>query len=252
MSKIIKAPNTQKRLTNVVVVRLQKAGYRFEIACYPNKVEEWKQKIETDIDEVLQRQVVYLNVSKGQVAKSEDLMEAFNTSDQKKVCRIILESGQIQVSEKERKQDQDKHFKDIASLIAEKCINSETQQAFTVGVIENAMREIHISVNPHHSAKQQALKIIQLLQEKSNLPIERAKMKLQLTLPKEKVEEVKNKLGVCLENMVSQLEEANVMVFVVLIEPKNFREIDTVLKEVGGRSDVLQHAVRLGTEEDYQ
>jgi len=114
------------------------------------------------------------------------------------------------------------------------------------------MREIHISVNPHHSAKQQALKIIQLLQEKSNLPIERAKMKLQLTLPKEKVEEVKNKLGVCLENMVSQLEEANVMVFVVLIEPKNFREIDTVLKEVGGRSDVLQHAVRLGTEEDYQ
>jgi len=89
MSKIIKAPNTQKRLTNVVVVRLQKAGYRFEIACYPNKVEEWKQKIETDIDEVLQRQVVYLNVSKGQVAKSEDLMEAFNTSDQKKFAVLF-------------------------------------------------------------------------------------------------------------------------------------------------------------------
>lgn len=32
----------QKRLTNVAVVRMKKAGQRFEIACYRNKVQDWR------------------------------------------------------------------------------------------------------------------------------------------------------------------------------------------------------------------
>jgi ribosome maturation protein SDO1 len=32
----------QKRLTNIAVVRLKKAGKRFEVACYRNKVSDWR------------------------------------------------------------------------------------------------------------------------------------------------------------------------------------------------------------------
>ena len=32
----------QKRLTNIAVVRLKKGGQRFEIACYKNKVQDWR------------------------------------------------------------------------------------------------------------------------------------------------------------------------------------------------------------------
>lgn len=32
----------QKRLTNIAVVRLKKAGKRFEIACYRNKINDWR------------------------------------------------------------------------------------------------------------------------------------------------------------------------------------------------------------------
>lgn len=32
----------QKRLTNVAVVRMRKAGAVFEIACYKNKVSNWR------------------------------------------------------------------------------------------------------------------------------------------------------------------------------------------------------------------
>ena len=38
-------PTNQKRLTNVVVVRLKKGGKRFEVACYPNKVLSWRNKV---------------------------------------------------------------------------------------------------------------------------------------------------------------------------------------------------------------
>jgi hypothetical protein len=32
----------QKRLTNVAVVRVRKHGLRFEVACYKNKVANWR------------------------------------------------------------------------------------------------------------------------------------------------------------------------------------------------------------------
>ncbi len=52
------------RLTNVAVVRLTKTGKRFEIACYRNKVVNWRNRVETDLDEVLQIESVFENVSK--------------------------------------------------------------------------------------------------------------------------------------------------------------------------------------------
>ena len=41
---------------------------------------------EKDIDEVLQTHTVFTNVSKGQVAKNEDLTRAFGTVDQSEIC----------------------------------------------------------------------------------------------------------------------------------------------------------------------
>lgn len=39
----LKQPVTQVRLTNVAVVRLRVGGERFEIACYKNKVLNWRE-----------------------------------------------------------------------------------------------------------------------------------------------------------------------------------------------------------------
>lgn len=41
---------------------------------------------EKDLDEVLQSHTVYSNVSKGVLAKSKDLLTAFGTDDQEKIC----------------------------------------------------------------------------------------------------------------------------------------------------------------------
>ena len=72
-------------------MRLKKGGKRFEgrfpletrvltiAACYKNKVLEWRSGVELDIDEVLQIHSVFLNVSKGQVANTEDLRKCFKT-----------------------------------------------------------------------------------------------------------------------------------------------------------------------------
>ena len=48
----------------MAVVKLHKTGKRFEIACYRNKVVNWRNRVETDLDEVLQIESVFENVSK--------------------------------------------------------------------------------------------------------------------------------------------------------------------------------------------
>ena len=38
-----------------------------QIACYKNKVQEWRNGVETDLDDVLQIANVFVNVSKGEL-----------------------------------------------------------------------------------------------------------------------------------------------------------------------------------------
>ena len=67
----------------------------------------------------------------------------------------ILAKGELQVSEKERHQQLDSMFTDIATIVAEKCVNPDTKRPYTVGMIEKAMKDIHISVKPKQNTKQQ-------------------------------------------------------------------------------------------------
>lgn len=61
------------------------------------QVLSWRQGVEKDIDEVLQSHTVFSNVSKGQVAKKEELIAAFGNSDQTEICKDILANGELQV-----------------------------------------------------------------------------------------------------------------------------------------------------------
>ncbi|CAM9799363.1 unnamed protein product, partial [Laminaria digitata] len=167
------------RLTNVAVVRLHKTGKRFEIACYRNKVVNWRNRVETDIDEVLQIESVFENVSKGILSKNKDLKKAFGTENQLEACKIILDKGEMQVSDKERQVALESVFRDVATIVSEKCVNPASNRPYTVSMIEKAMRDVHFSAHPTRSAKQQALEVIKKLKEV--MPIDRAKMKLRIT-----------------------------------------------------------------------
>lgn len=45
MSSKIFTPINQVKLTNVSVVRLKRGGRRFELACYRNKVQDYRNKL---------------------------------------------------------------------------------------------------------------------------------------------------------------------------------------------------------------
>ncbi|KAL7677656.1 hypothetical protein ACOME3_003897 [Neoechinorhynchus agilis] len=161
MSKIF-TPTNQRRLTNVAVVRLKKAGKRFEIACYKNKVVEFRDGIEKNIQEVLQTSNVFTNVSKGQLAKKDDLVSAFGTSDESSISLEILNKGELQVSEQERQSQYAEMFTQIARIVSEKCVEPQTQNHYPPTAIEKVMKQLHYNVNPTKNAKKQALDVIKL------------------------------------------------------------------------------------------
>ncbi len=106
----------------------------------------YRQGIESDLSEVLQTDRVFTNVSKGEFAKSSDLKKAFGSSDEVEVCKLILQKGQIQVSELERSAYLENTLREVAVMISEKCMNPLSHRPYTVETIRNAMKEAEVSL----------------------------------------------------------------------------------------------------------
>uniref|UniRef100_U5EWR6 Ribosome maturation protein SBDS n=1 Tax=Corethrella appendiculata TaxID=1370023 RepID=U5EWR6_9DIPT len=247
MPKIF-TPTNQIRLTNVAVVRMKKAGKRFEIACYKNKVVSWRQNVEKDLDEVLQTTEVFTNVSKGEVAKKEDLTKAFGNLSVEDICKEILAKGELQVSDKERHTQLDAIFKEISTIVADKCINPETKRPYPVSIIEKSMKDIHYSIKPNRNAKQQALEVIKLLQE--TIPLERAKMRIKISLQGKDAKKLKEKImKLCPASSSTDVDgteteewQGDKLTLITCIDPGHYREIDEIIRtetKGTGRLEVL-------------
>ncbi|KAF1844353.1 Shwachman-Bodian-diamond syndrome protein [Cucurbitaria berberidis CBS 394.84] len=136
-------PSNQIKLTNVSLVRMKKGKKRFEVACYKNKVLEWRNKIEKDLSNVLQiENVVFLNVSKGQVAPKSDLEKAFPKKSVEEIIKDILENGELQVGEKERNAELERTKNEVIDIVAGKLVDPKTKRVYTSGMIEKALDQL--------------------------------------------------------------------------------------------------------------
>ena len=241
-------PTGIKKLTNIAVVRLKKAGVRFEIACYKNTVVAWRDGFERDLDNVLQTTRVYTNVSKGVFAKEEDVLRAFGTKDESAVCEIILNQGELQVSDKERKVTLENIFRDAVTVLVEKCVNPETNRPYPPGVIERALREIHFSVDPMKGAKQQALAALPKLQ--TVFPIERAPMRFKFAFADAPAFAARRDQTLeMLATLDAKVERVTETEIVCTADPSAYRACDKFVRErTGGtgRLEVVTMAVMEG------
>lgn len=189
------------------------------------QVREWRTGVETDLSEVLQIESVFLNVSKGQVAPSSDLEKAFSTSDVSTVVMEILKKGELQVGEKERQHELEDTRREVANLVAERCVDPKTDRPHTVSMIEKAMEAVHFSVNPSKSSKsqvgrcpslaqcltdterlvlKQALELIKTLSASPDIiSLARAQMRVRLTMPTKDAKRLKSKI----EPLATKVEE---------------------------------------------
>lgn len=53
-------------------------------------------------------------------------------------------------------------FRDVASVLSEKCINPESSRPYTISMLERALKDSHFSVDPKRPAKAQAMEVRRL------------------------------------------------------------------------------------------
>ena len=176
---MLKQPSTNVKQTNVAYIRYRINNKMFEIVCYRNKAVNWRNGVEQDLSQVLQIEQVYENASHGTVAKKSDLNKFFPNKSKTEILEIILERGELQVSDKEREVHLSGIVTDIVKIIVQKCVHPVTKRRFTQQTIKNAIKDIHFPVKYDQPAKRQALMCIKMLQKKYK--IARGQMKIKIT-----------------------------------------------------------------------
>ena len=126
----ISQPVGQKRHTNIAIVSVRKKvegrDDKFEIACYPNKGLNQREGLETDLSQVLQTETVFTNVSRGDIATNEDLVNVFGTTNHRKICEQIIKEGHLQVSDKEREYISESRTRDVLNLVCQMTMDAAT------------------------------------------------------------------------------------------------------------------------------
>lgn len=240
-------PINQVRLTNVAVVRMNQGGKRFEIACYRNKVVDYRQGLEQDLSEVLQTDRVFTNVSKGQFAKAKDLQKVFGTKDEEEISKLILTKGQLQVSDKERSQQLEKTTAQVAEWISKNCVHPSSDRPYTISQIRHAMQQANFAVHPTKPLKRQYLDCVKLLQ--TVMPIQRAKMELSLIVPSDHESDIETALN---DNQVEwsdddKAQNDNTLTttqYRVLVDPSLYRILNDIIEPLpGGRIEIITQVV---------
>lgn len=247
---VINQPNTQIKLTNVSLVRMKKGKKRFEIACYQNKVQDWRQRVEKDLDEVLQIPQVFINVSKGQVANNEDLLAGFGLTNHDEIILEILDKGEIQLNEKERSANLQQKQNEFLNLISTKCINPRSKKRYPPSMIQKALNQLKFHLNPNKPAKTQALEAIKLLISEQLMPIARAQMKVKVTLLARVQSVFDEHLAPLLDKIEDTSQLDKLFEVIAVIDPSNYKNIVDILQGVGsdlkkgeGSVEVLDMAV---------
>ncbi|PGH36432.1 SBDS family rRNA metabolism protein [[Emmonsia] crescens] len=139
----INQPSNQIKFTNVSIVRLRKGKKRFELACYKNKLLEYRSGTETDLDNVLQVPTVFLSVSKAQTAPSVELTKAFGTKmSNDEILQEILRKGEVQVGDRERKDILERIEKEVIEIVSARLVDPVSKRVYTTGMISKALDQL--------------------------------------------------------------------------------------------------------------
>jgi len=158
--------------------------------------------------------------------------------------------GEVQVGEKQRDHDLNSLRKEIATLVAEKSVEPETQRPYPVGVIEKAMTEAGFSVKQNKTAKSQVTECLKLLQTDSKLPIQRARMRVRVSVPSADRDKLRDKIVDGAEKVENEETREVDWEVVMLIEPSRFRVINELLQKQcrgKGRIETLTFAATATT-----
>ncbi len=165
------------------VARLTKGNEHFEILVKPEKALDYRTGKISAITEVLVTETIFSDANKGTKVSEETLHKAFGTTEPLKIADVILKKGMVQLTtEQRRKMIEDKR-KQIIAFISRQCVDPRTNLPHPPLRVEQAMQQIHYSIDPFKHVEEQAKEIIKLL--RSILPLKMEQVAVGVCIPAE-------------------------------------------------------------------
>ncbi len=162
------------------IARITYGGEQFEILVKPEKALSYRMGKLASVAETLVTDTIFTDANKGLKASREKLQKAFGTTDPLKIAEVILRKGALQLTAEQRRQLIEEKRKKIISFISRHCVDPRTNLPHPPLRIEQAMEEIHISIDPFKDAEEQAKEVIKMLRPVLPLKIEEVEVSVHI------------------------------------------------------------------------
>jgi ribosome maturation protein SDO1 len=165
------------------VARITHEGEHFEVLVKPQLAFSFRRGQTMPISKVLVAETIFTNANKGQKTSEEKLLKAFGTTNPLEIASIILKKGTLPLTTEQRRQLTEEKRKQIIAFIARQCVDPRTNLPHPPIRVEQAMEQIHYSIDPFKEAEEQAEEIINLL--RPIIPLKMEQISVAVRVPPE-------------------------------------------------------------------
>ena len=159
-------------------VKLTIAGAHYEILVTPDSALSYKQGRKVEPSAVIVADEVFSDARKGLRASSDKLKLHFGTDDHAKAALEVLNRGELNLTQEQRKKLTDEKRKAIIAAISKNFVDPRTLLPHPPLRIDQAMQEARVNVDPFQDANEQMKTVVESL--RTILPLKSEKIKLQV------------------------------------------------------------------------
>jgi ribosome maturation protein SDO1 len=163
------------------IARMTKENDHFEVLVKPQKALDYRAGKIAAITEVLVAETIFSDANKGTKASEESIRKAFGMTDPLKVAETILKKGTMQLTTDQRRKMVEDKRRQIIDFISRQCVDPKTNLPHPPTRIENAMEQIHYSIDPFKPMEEQAKEIVKLL--RPLLPLKMEQVSVAVIIP---------------------------------------------------------------------
>lgn len=177
---------------DAVIARLDSHGEHFEVLVDPDRALDVKDGEDVDLDELIAADEVFEDSEKGKRVGDDELNKVFGTNDIKEIVYEIIRTGEVQLTTEQRRNMRQEMRKEIATTIARRAVNPQTDKPHPPKRIKNAMDEAGIHVDEMKDVESQVSDTIDEI--KAILPLSIEEVKIAVRVPADHAGEASGKL----------------------------------------------------------
>jgi ribosome maturation protein SDO1 len=178
-------------MSKLQLVKFKSGKHTFEVATKPGSVLKYRAQ-QLGINNVLETEVVWKDISKGDRASSADLIDVFKTDNQSECCLKIIQDGDLQLTEAERKEMIDKRRREIVNYLHKYYVDPKTKGPHPIVRIENALADLKYRVDADTPVEKQVQEIMRNMP--GILPMRKMDMTGWITIPHAHLGQVQGQL----------------------------------------------------------